>query len=72
MTTFIFQPGRPRRAHGAEPTSFRVDRLWSGDRATELSHLIDRTYDYASARELRWHLAARFSHAPAALTLRRA
>jgi hypothetical protein len=73
LTTFVFQPCQPRRLEAAEPTSFRIDRLWSrdGDWSIELSHLMDRTYDYASTREPRWHLAARFAHPPAALTLRR-
>jgi hypothetical protein len=68
-----FQPRSLRRARPAEPATFRVDRLWSheADRSTEISHLIDRTYDYASVRELRWHLAARFARPVTDLALAR-
>lgn len=68
-----FQPRLPRRSRPVESTTFRVARLWSheADRSTEISHLIDRTYDYASLRELRWHLAARFARPVADLALTR-
>jgi hypothetical protein len=60
---FSFKPGRAGRPTRSDHTTFRVARLWSHetDRPTEVSHLIDRTYDYASMRELRWHLAERFA-----------
>jgi hypothetical protein len=35
----------------------------------DISHLIDRSYDYASTRELRWHLAERFGSKPDQLHL---
>jgi hypothetical protein len=35
----------------------------------DVTHLVDRTYDYASSRELRWHLAERFELPPEAVTL---
>ncbi|HEX2553675.1 MAG TPA: hypothetical protein VHL98_08240 [Microvirga sp.] len=46
----------------AEQARFRVERLTRGQTGTEVdvSHLIDRTYAYHSARELHWHLADRF------------
>ncbi len=71
---FTFEPRRVKRHPGAERTTFRVGRLWthgSGEPA-EVSHLIDRTYDYASVRELQWHLAERFAHPVGSLTLQRA
>jgi len=51
-----------------------VDRLKKtatrGSQAMDLSHLIDTSYNYHSARELRWHLADRFGMAPEAVALR--
>jgi hypothetical protein len=35
-----------------------------------MSHLIDRSYNYHSSRELHWHLADRLGLAPNALSLR--
>jgi spore coat polysaccharide biosynthesis protein SpsF (cytidylyltransferase family) len=60
---FTFQSRPTEDASAGQPAAFRVGRLWrhEGRRATEVSHLIDRTYDYASVRELRWHLAERFN-----------
>ena len=67
------------RRHGArspvtDAATFRVDRLSRiavpGTRSDDLSHLIDGSYDYHSARELRWHLADRLGLAPAAVALR--
>jgi hypothetical protein len=34
-----------------------------------MSHLIDRSYNYHSPRELHWHLADRLGLAPGALSL---
>ena len=52
---------------------FRVERLTHGQSGGEVdvSHLIDRTYDYHSARELRWHLADRFGLPVQDVALRR-
>jgi hypothetical protein len=41
-----------------------------GAHTKDLSHLIDTSYNYHSARELRWHLADRFGMAPEAIALR--
>lgn len=46
----------------------RIHRL--GSHGVDLSHLIDSSYDYHSARELRWHLADRLGLAPATVALR--
>jgi hypothetical protein len=53
---------------------FRVERLTHGQSGGEVdvSHLIDRTYDYHSDRELHWHLADRFGLAVREVTLRSA
>jgi hypothetical protein len=61
MMNFKFSPKRARTAH-ADGAAFRISRLWAHDGAAEneISHLVDRTYPYRSARELRWHLAERF------------
>ena len=65
------------RRSGARPSSdaptFQVDHLsrhHPARGAIDVSHLIDRTYDYCSPRELRWHLAERFGMAPGAVGLR--
>ncbi|HYF55098.1 MAG TPA: hypothetical protein VEA41_12640 [Salinarimonas sp.] len=70
---FTFEPRRTRRDPSAERPTFRVARIWSdmSGRRSEISHLIDRTYDYASERELRWHLAERFARPVGSLTLER-
>jgi len=53
-----------RRSGGrrSEAATFVVDKLWAmgGGLRRDVSHLIDRSYGYHSARELRWHLADRF------------
>ena len=52
--------------------TFRVRRL-STERnqgRTDLSHLIDLSYNYQSPRELRWHLADRLGLAPTVVSLR--
>lgn len=73
MTRFSFEPRRAGLPHDTDRTTFRVGRLWRHEsgRPAEVSHLIDRTYDYASMRELRWHLAARFARPVAELALER-
>lgn len=52
---------------------FRVGSLSAvaANGVADVSHMIDRTYDYASSRELRWHLAERFGVAPADVVLDR-
>ena len=52
---------------------FQVARLTreGTDLAVDVSHLIDRTYDYHSDRELRWHLAERFNLPVDKVALRR-
>ena len=57
----------------AEYARFRVDRLTHDQTGCEVdvSHLIDRTYDYHSDRELRWHLAERFNLPVHKVALRR-
>ena len=56
---FSFKRSRPAHADGAV---FRIKRLWASEDGVdnEISHLVDRSYPYQSARELRWHLANRF------------
>ncbi len=58
----------------AEYARFRVERLTHDQTGSEVdvSHLIDRTYAYHSARELRWHLADRFGVAVHDVTLQSA
>jgi hypothetical protein len=57
----------------AEAATFRIERLWAHrtDGAMELSHLLDRSYDYHSPRELKWHLAERFGLPVHVVALRR-
>ncbi len=63
-----------RRSPVTDATTFRVGRLSrvqaQGGRGIDFSHLIDSSYDYHSARELRWHLADRFGLAPDTVALR--
>lgn len=57
----------------AEGLRFRVRRLNISDRTRrDVSHMIDRTYDYASPRELRWHLADVFRMDPKSVDVRAA
>ncbi|MGP9821505.1 hypothetical protein ACTZWW_15935 [Salinarimonas sp. NSM] len=57
---FEIHPQIDRRPDG---DIFTVARLFAAGRAgkRDLSHMIDRSYPYQSLRELRWHLAERFS-----------
>jgi hypothetical protein len=50
---------------------FTLDRVWARDaeRSRDISHLLDKTYMYHSARELRWHLADRFGLSAKAIEL---
>jgi hypothetical protein len=70
---FKFAPKRARSAH-PDGGAFKISRLWADDGRTEdeISHLVDRTYPYQSARELRWHLAERFGLPVASVRLDRA
>ena len=60
---FRFTPKHGRQDPGKEDITFTIDRLWAEhpDGAIEITHLLDRTYGYHSARELQWHLADRFA-----------
>jgi hypothetical protein len=63
-----------RREHlAAEAPTFQIERLWAHRNAgaTDLSDFIDCSYDYHSARELKWHLAERFGLPLGAVVLRR-
>lgn len=68
---FTYSPARVRRTR--DGARFRIGRLTAmkSGIVDDLSHLVDRTYDYASPRELRWHLAERFGLAVEAVTLER-
>jgi hypothetical protein len=70
---FKFSPKRARPAH-ADGAAFRINRLWASQDGAEneISHLVDRSYPYQSARELRWHLADRFGLAVDSVRLDRA
>jgi hypothetical protein len=65
---FVYSPTAVRET--TEGHRFRIKRLQIQGRGTkDVSHLVDRSYDYSSTRELRWHLAERFSLPPTAVTL---
>lgn len=72
----IFEYTRRRSARSpvTDAATFRVARLsqasLAGHDAVDLSHLIDRSYNYHSPRELRWHLADRLGLAPMSVALR--
>lgn len=61
------------RSPVTDAATFRVAALRAGrargHTGADLSHLIDRSYDYHSPRELRWHLAERLGLAPAAVAV---
>ncbi len=59
---FRFTPKRGRQRPGNEEVTFTIGRLWADqdNGMVEVTHLLDRTYRYRSARELQWHLADRF------------
>lgn len=63
------------RHHGArspvtDAPTFRVGRLAAaGLTGRDMSHLIDRSYNYHSSRELHWHIAERLGLAPNAVSL---
>jgi hypothetical protein len=70
---FTYTAHRNRRRPGTDAATFRIGKLWrrDGERANEVSHLVDRTYAYCSQRELHWHLAARFDQPVEAIRLDR-
>jgi hypothetical protein len=69
--TISYTPARVRET--AAGPRFRIKRLAEvrPDEIRDLTATMDRTYDYASARELRWHLADRFGLNPDRLVLER-
>lgn len=73
---FEYTRRRGVRSPVTDAATFKVGRLkrtaTSETPTADLSHLIDRSYNYHSPRELRWHLAERLGLAPAALALREA
>ena len=70
---FRFIPRHRRSRPGFEERTFTIHRLWKeeAERATEITHLFDRTYGYHSPRELAWHLADRYAVPPQSVELAR-
>jgi hypothetical protein len=68
---FTFTPKLRRSRPGSEERTFTIHRLWKeeAERATEITHLFDRSYGYHSPRELAWHLADRFAVPASAVKL---
>ncbi|MGO4573203.1 hypothetical protein [Microvirga sp. 2TAF3] len=66
---FHFIPKPVGRDHWT--SGFTLDRIWARDAGNnrEISHLLDCSYMYHSARELQWHLANRFGVAARAVEL---
>ena len=71
---FEFTRRRGTRSPVTDAPTFRVGRLARAETAdqADVSHLIDRSYNYHSSRELHWHLAERLGLAPGAMSLREA
>lgn len=71
---FEYTRRRGVRSPVTDAATFKVGRLkqasLQGTQNVDLSHLIDKSYNYHSPRELRWHLAERFGLSPAAVALR--
>lgn len=71
---FEYTRRRGVRSPVTDAPTFKVGRLarakTADEQAADLSHLIDRSYNYHSPRELHWHLADRLGLAPAAVRLR--
>ncbi|MCJ2068022.1 AsnC family transcriptional regulator [Methylobacterium sp. J-030] len=71
---FEYTRRRGVRSPVTDAPTFRVGKLAEAGTADlscgDISHLIDRSYNYHSSRELHWHLADRLGLAPTALTLR--
>ena len=61
----------PRAGSNDWTTGFTLAGIWSHDFGPQrdISHLVDCTYLYHSARELRWHLADRFGVSADAIEL---
>ena len=59
---FDYTPKPIARPASADAATFNIGRLWAHQAGglKEVSHLVDRSYAYRSARELKWHLAERF------------
>jgi hypothetical protein len=72
MFEFTRRAGTPVPLDAATFRVAQISRRQGAQAATDVSHLIDSTYDYRSPRELRWHLAERFGLAPQAVSLREA
>ncbi len=68
---FEYTRRRGVRSPVTDAPTFRVG-CWRRRRpeAPISSHLIDRSYNYHSPRELHWHLAERLGLAPTAVKLR--
>ncbi len=72
---FEYTSHRGKRSPVTDAATFQVAAMrLSGapTSQTDVSNLIDRSYEYHSQRELRWHLAERLGLAPAAVGLREA
>lgn len=73
---FEYTRRRSARSPVTDAATFKVGHLRQSatpDAPTrDLSHMIDRSYNYHSPRELRWHLAERLGLAPGNLALREA
>jgi hypothetical protein len=73
---FEYTRRRGVRSPVTDAPTFRVGKLAQAKTAdhtgTDISHLIDRSYNYHSPRELHWHLAERLGLAPNAMSLREA
>lgn len=68
---FEYTRRRGVRSPVTDAPTFRVGRLAAaGQTGRDMTHLIDRSYNYHSSRELHWHLADRLGLAPGALSLR--
>jgi hypothetical protein len=52
----------PKAGSNDWASGFTLAGIWSDDSGSkrDISHLVDCTYLYHSARELQWHLADRF------------
>jgi hypothetical protein len=72
----MFEYTRRRGVHSpvTDAPTFRVGKLarakTTDQTGADISHLIDRSYNYHSPRELHWHLAERLGLAPGAVMLR--
>ncbi|MBE7199076.1 MAG: AsnC family transcriptional regulator [Parafilimonas terrae] len=71
---FEYTRRRGVRSPVTDAPTFRVGKLAQAKTAdqtgADISHLIDRSYNYHSPRELHWHLAERLGLAPNAMSLR--